>query len=88
MKGMKITPPEGYIIDKEKSTIYNIVFKKKNNLPTTWEEFCKQNPIKQEEFFISAFSQIKQCTRNDDTRMLNKDENLLSTKKMQKLILL
>ena len=29
MKKMKITPPEGYVIDEKKSTIYNIVFKKK-----------------------------------------------------------
>lgn len=29
---MKITPPEGYIIDEKKSTIYNIVFKKKKKM--------------------------------------------------------
>lgn len=80
MKEMKITPPEGYVIDEKKSTIYNIVFKKKDELPTTWEEFCKQNPFKQEEFFISAFSQIRPSTRNGGERVLNKDENLLSTK--------
>lgn len=80
MKEMKITPPEGYVIDEERSTIYNIVFKKKNELPTTWEEFCEQNPFKQEEFFVSAFSQIRPSTRTGSERVLNKDENLLSTK--------
>lgn len=35
MKELKVTPPEGYMIDEEKSTIFNIVFKKKNELPTT-----------------------------------------------------
>lgn len=80
MKEMKITPPEGYMIDEERSTIYNIVFKKKDELPATWEEFCKQNPFKQEEFFVSAFSQIRPSTRTGSERVLNKDENLLSTK--------
>lgn len=38
MKSMKITPPEGYEIDKEKSTFDEIVFKKRESLPTTWKE--------------------------------------------------
>lgn len=80
MKELKVTPPEGYIIDEEHSTIFNIVFKKKNELPATWEEFCKQNPFKQEEFFVSAFSQIRTSTRTGSERVLNKDENLLPTK--------
>lgn len=80
MKEMKITPPEGYMIDEERSTIYNIVFKKKDKLPATWEEFCEQNPFKQEEFFVSAFSQIRPSIRTGSERVLNKDENLLSTK--------
>ena len=38
-KTIKITPPEGYEVDKEKSTFNEIVFKKiKNNLPMSWEE--------------------------------------------------
>lgn len=79
MKELKITPPKGYIIDEEKSTIYNIVFKKKNELPTTWEEFCIQNPINQEEFFIDGCSQIKTSNQNTK-RVLNRDKNLLPTK--------
>ncbi len=42
---MKINIPEGYEIDKEKSTFEKIVFKKVDslsNLPETWEEYCKQ----------------------------------------------
>lgn len=39
MKNLKITPPEGYEIDKEQSTFENIVFKPlKKALPKTWEE--------------------------------------------------
>lgn len=39
MKQLKITPPEGYEIDKERSTFENIVFKElKKELPKSWEE--------------------------------------------------
>lgn len=41
MKEMKITPPDGYEIDKEKSTFENIVFKKKDKLPMSWDELYK-----------------------------------------------
>ena len=38
-KTIKITPPEGYEVDKEKSTFSEIVFKKLElNLPMSWEE--------------------------------------------------
>lgn len=37
---MKINIPEGYVIDKEKSTFEEIVFKKKDDKPRSWEEFC------------------------------------------------
>ena len=45
-KKLKINIPEGYEIDKEKSTFEEIVFKKIKDpfskLPKTWEEYCKQ----------------------------------------------
>ena len=38
-KTVKITPPEGYEVDKEKSTFSEIVFKKlEPKLPMSWEE--------------------------------------------------
>ena len=44
-KKLKINIPEGYKIDKEKSTFEEIVFKKIEDpfakLPKTWEEYCK-----------------------------------------------
>ena len=44
-KKLKINIPEGYEIDKEKSTFEEIVFKKVEDplakLPKTWEEYCK-----------------------------------------------
>ena len=40
-KELKIIPPIGYEIDKEKSTFEKIVFKKIEPCkPTTWEEYC------------------------------------------------
>lgn len=39
MKTLKITPPEGFEIDKEKSTFEEIVFKPvKKELPKSWDE--------------------------------------------------
>ena len=39
MKTLKITPPEGFEIDKEKSTFEEIVFKPvKKQLPKSWKE--------------------------------------------------
>ena len=44
-KKLKINIPEGYEIDKERSTFEEIVFKKVKNpfskLPKTWKEYCK-----------------------------------------------
>jgi len=37
MKELKINVPKGYEIDKDKSTFEKIVFKKKNELPESWE---------------------------------------------------
>lgn len=40
-KELKIEIPQGYEIDKQKSTFEKIVFKKIDNTPKTWEEYCK-----------------------------------------------
>ena len=40
-KELKIEVPQGYEIDKEKSTFEKIVFKKIDNNPKTWEEYCE-----------------------------------------------
>lgn len=44
-KEVKIEVPQGYEVDKEKSTFEKIVFKKVNplsELPESWEEYCEQ----------------------------------------------
>lgn len=40
-KEIKIEVPQGYEIDKEKSTFEKIVFKKILENPKTWEEYCE-----------------------------------------------
>ena len=40
-KELKIEIPQGYEIDKEKSTFEKIIFKKINENPKTWEEYCE-----------------------------------------------
>ena len=39
-KEVKIEVPQGYEIDKEKSTFEKIIFKKITENPKTWEEYC------------------------------------------------
>ena len=62
-KKLKINIPEGYEIDKEKSTFEEIVFKKVEDplakLPKTWEEYCKQTSGYVSYFFNSPKSIIK-----------------------------
>ena len=39
-KELKIEVPQGYEIDKQKSTFEKIIFKKIPENPKTWEEYC------------------------------------------------
>ena len=39
-KELKIIPPIGYEIDRQKSTFEKIIFKKIPENPKTWEEYC------------------------------------------------
>ena len=62
-KSLKINIPEGYEIDKEKSTFEEIIFKKIEDplakLPKTWEEYCKQTEGNVSYFWSSPDSIIK-----------------------------
>ena len=40
-KELKIEIPQGYEIDRQKSTFEKIIFKKIPENPKTWEEYCK-----------------------------------------------
>ena len=39
-KELKIIPPIGYEIDRQKSTFEKIIFKKIQENPKTWEDYC------------------------------------------------
>lgn len=39
-KELKIEVPQGYEIDRQKSTFEKIIFKKSPENPITWEEYC------------------------------------------------
>jgi len=58
MKEIKITPPEGYIIDKDNSTFERIVFKKiKIKYPSKWEDLEENNNI---EYFLGDCSTVSE----------------------------
>ena len=79
-KTIKITPPEGYEVDKEKSTFNEIVFKKlEPNLPMSWEEL---GVIKG--YYVSSNSNINDtfCTNTTDI-----NRNLFPTKEEAKAML-
>lgn len=62
-KKLKINIPEGYEIDREKSTFEEIVFKKVEDplakLPKTWEEYCEQTEGNVSYFWSSPNSIVK-----------------------------
>ena len=61
-KELKIIPPIGYEIDRQKSTFEKIIFKKIPENPKTWEEYCK----------LTKGSYSKYAST---TNMVNKDRN-------------
>lgn len=79
---IRINVPEGMEIDKENSTFECIKFKPiKKELPKTWEEFCKNNPIKPDEAFITSYSKIYEAINlSSDEREKDIDGNILPSK--------
>ena len=70
-KEIKIQVPEGYEIDKEKSTFENIVFKKKKTI-NCWEDIEKIKGV-----FIDYSSDILECGEsiiNDNNKNIFKNE--------------
>ena len=73
-KTIKITPPEGYEVDKEKSTFSEIVFKKlEPNLPMSWEELRVIGG-----YYVSSRSNIDNISM---TNAINFNQNLFPSKK-------
>ena len=69
-KTLKIEIPNGYEIDKEKSTFENIVFKKVDNVVIKWNKNFKGVEIKTdcEHFIVDASSPSYSCSWNDAMR--------------------
>ena len=76
---LKIDIPEGYEIDKEKSSFEKIVFKEKCTYPKSWEEFCVNNKTKDKEYFISSGSKVFNTCHVQD-RDYDEDRNVCKTK--------
>ena len=71
---------KGYVYDPNDP---RIIYKKEKELPKTWEEFCKNNPmIKPNEYFVSTNSTITRglFLRNTGERIEDIDDNLLPSK--------
>lgn len=70
MKTLKIDVPNGYEIDKEKSTFENIVFKKKDKVIIQWERRHCGVEIKDdgEHFIVGAYQPSFYCSWNDAMR--------------------
>lgn len=88
-KEIKITPPEGYEVDKEHSTFECIKFKPIKELPTTWEEFCKNHLLKVGESWITSISEITYISKEKggSTRFCNRDEHVLPSTKYAEAML-
>ena len=67
MKEVTITIPDNCELTKDGDTY--IVREKKQLFPRSWEEFCKRYPISEEEYFISAASEL--TTPRDTVRWQN-----------------
>ena len=75
---IEIEVPEGKKAVWEDNTI---VFEDiKPQLPKTWEEFCKQNPIKEEERYIDSSSHISSAMVFPTNRNSISDRNVLPSK--------
>ena len=75
---------QGYIYDPNDS---RVLYKKEKELPKTWEEFCKNNPIKPNEVFINNSSSIINAVLDSNERHKNIDANLLPSEEYAKAML-
>lgn len=82
MKEIKITIPDNCELIKEGNSY---IIKEKYTYPKSWEEFCDQYPITDQEYFIDASSAIGNITdtlrRLDRKRRIDADRNMCISKK-------
>lgn len=76
---VKIQIPDNCELVKDGDTY---IVKEKDNKPRSWEEFCKNNPIKKDEAYILHTSSIKKpCEMVGGIRDINTDKNFCTSKK-------
>lgn len=86
MKEVKITPPEGYEVDKENSTFECIKFKPiRPQLPKTWEEFCELCPAQEGEAYINNAGRVSRFSTG--YRNFSTDKNVLPSEKYAEAML-
>ena len=73
---VKIQIPDNCELIKNGDTY--VIKEKKNNMPRTWEEFCKNNRITSKEYFIDGDSYIYEC--NPCSRNVDTDRNSCTSK--------
>lgn len=73
---------QGYVYDPNDP---RVIYKKEKELPKTWEEFCKNNKVKDEEVFIDECSVIVETESGYRDSIV--DANLLPSEEYAKAIL-
>ena len=83
-KELKIEVPQGYEIDRQKSTFEKIVFKKIPENPKTWEDYCKltrnkfsfyakpSNTINTDYYYCGSFNEFSTKERAEQFIALGK----------------
>lgn len=74
---VKINIPDNCELIQEGNTY--IVKEKKKTLPKTWEEFCENYPVEDEEYYINLVSDISSVAKAG-VRFCDSDRDLCSTK--------
>lgn len=64
-KEIEIVAPDGYELDKENSTFEKIIFKKIDNRPRTWEEFCERGFTGKEAYITNNGAVATSRTKED-----------------------
>jgi hypothetical protein len=86
VKELKITPPEGYEIDKEKSNLEHIVFKPVDKKPKTWKEIQELIRDKRKrQFFISSSAEIAEFNSRPDFHADQLRNNLNTQRQAEKI---
>lgn len=75
-----VTSPEVMLYPSSEQMAWTKVkYEKKKELPRTWEEFCKNYPLKKDECFITTGCGLY-LARERDERQVNRDRNILPSK--------